>query len=432
MKVYEFLKTGFWVVTARLIGAILTFLMTLFFARWLGLEQFGAFTLGLAILTITTVLARWGTDQILLKRASINWNTSPSISKAYVRSTIKLIMITGGVLTLFLALGNTFISSWIFSKPELETILFYFAILIVPLSLNFVISESYKAIGRPVLGSYIQNVTLPFSAITIGYFFYSSKSFNIENSVIVYGLSVLISLTVTLFLWLFIYSNFKNRTIPLNIIFKKGWPLLIATSSSLIMSWSDMIILGIYANESEIGIYSAASRTILGIALVIVALNSLTAPKYAKLHHGGESKKLESLAQLSSLVFFIAIGLPSIVLTAYSIEVMGLFGADFESGNNVLIILVIGQFVSVTLGASAPLLTMTGKEHTLKTILLTVSVINIILSIFFVKLIGAEGVAYATTVSLMIWSMWSTVEVKKHLGFWLFSIKPNRLLPYKS
>jgi O-antigen/teichoic acid export membrane protein len=107
----------------------------------------------------------------------------------------------------------------------------------------------------------------------------------------------------------------------------------------------------------------------------------------------------------------------------YSEWFMGLFGAQYRTGAIILIILSVGQFVNVSFGSVGYLLSMTGRENSLRNIMLTSSAINIILSIIGVKLYGYVGVAYATAFSTILWNALSLIVVKRHLGFWTISLR---------
>ena len=65
---------------------------------------------------------------------------------------------------------------------------------------------------------------------------------------------------------------------------------------------------------------------------------------------------------------------------------------------------------------------MTEKERVVQKIVFTSAAINIILSLLFFQEFGTYGVALATTISIIIWNIWSMIEIKKHLGFWTINL----------
>ena len=184
------------------------------------------------------------------------------------------------------------------------------------------------------------------------------------------------------------------------------------------MAWSDIIILGIYASSEDVGVYAAASRTVMVTALILIAVNAVTAPKYARFYKDGDYTSIAKLAQASSIVLLLLVLIPTLILVFFSEWIMSWFGHDYTVGATVLIILAFGQFVNVACGSVGYLLTMTGREKKLRNIFVAAATLNIALSVLSVKYFGVIGVAYSTAFSVMFWNVWAMIEVRKHLGFW--------------
>ena len=93
MLMKDLLQKGFWTLLARSLGAGLMLSMTILFARWLGASDFGLFSLGLTIMTIMSVIALWGNDQIILKQVGIHWKQNNDTAKGYIVSALMLVLI---------------------------------------------------------------------------------------------------------------------------------------------------------------------------------------------------------------------------------------------------------------------------------------------------------------------------------------------------
>ena len=195
--------------------------------------------------------------------------------------------------------------------------------------------------------------------------------------------------------------------------------MLLISSGSIFLLWSDILILGLMGSALDVGIYSAASRVVGATSLVIVAINSITSPKYAKFNQESEISEIKKLANNSfKITFFIGI-IFMLILVLFSESILSLFGHEFIIGKNILIILSIGQAFNISLGSVAFLLTMTGNEKIMQKIMLSSAIINILLSILLFQLLGAVGIALSTTISIAIWKIWALLVVKKKLGFWV-------------
>lgn len=418
MEIKELLQKGFWTLLARSLGAGLMFLMTILFARWLGASDFGLFSLGLTIMTIFSIIARWGTDQVLLKQVGAHWETEPEIAKGYIVSVIKLVAIISIALTFIVTTLNEAIANYIFNKPEFSEVLFWFGLMIVPFAINYTIAEAYKGTGKPVLSSYLQNVITPFVAIVIvGILYFSSHSTLITISQS-FALGIIISLLISISLWKRIHHQTLKTSIAIKQIIKEGWPMLLITSGSLIITWSDILIIGLWGTPEEIGIYSAATKTVMITSLILIAMNSITAPKYAFLYKKGDLKGLKQLAKNSSKILLLLVLFPTAFLLFYSESIMSWFGNEFIIGSTVLMILTIGQFLNVVAGSVGYLLTMTGHEQVMQNIMFKTAMLNIVLSVILMHIYGSIGVAIATSVSFAIWNFWALYTVRRKLNFW--------------
>lgn len=422
MEVKELLAKGFFTLLLRSIGAALLFVMALVFARQLGAEEFGMYSLAFTVVTITAVIGRFGMANIALKQISAHLLDQPKVSKGYFKGTLRLTVIVGALSSILIYLCSPWLADTVFSKPELEVSMVIFSFAILPIALLFVYGEAFKSYGKTLLATFGQTVLAPATTLVIIGVLIVFELVNLQSIIA----SVIAGFLVAVF-WFYMWSRSLVKdtcydSIGYLTLIKQGWPMLLASSGSLVMAWSDMIILGVYSNESDLGIYSAASRTVLVTGLILAAMNSITAPKFAAYYKSGDLEGLKKLTHLSSAILLVLVTIPVAILLIYPEWIMALFGSEFIAGASILIVLTVGQFVNVACGSVGYLLSMTGKEHAFKNILLTTALFNIALSLILVNHYGVFGVAIATSISIMIWNIWSMIEVRRHLGFWTFGL----------
>ena len=420
MKVKDLLQKGFWVLLARSLSAGLMLLMTILFARWLGASDFGLFSLGLTVMTILGVIARWGADQVLLREAGIHWETDPEIVKGYTVSFIKLVLVVSLIFAISTLILNEYIAIYIFNKPEFSEVLFWIGPMIVIFSVNYIMAEAYKGIGRVVLSVYLQNIIGTFSAILLGILLYYLEKISLISITQSLAVGALVALIASTFFWNKIFKTIAKTNIAYTKILKEGLPMLLITSGGLIMAWTDIIIIGIFGTTQELGIYSIASRVVLATSLILVTINSITAPKYAKLHRVMDINGLKKLAQSTSKILVSLIAIPAILVLNFSESILSWFGGEFTEGALILTILFVGQVVNISCGSVGYILSMSGKERIVRDITLTSAMLNIVLSLILVQNFGAHGVAIATAISMTVWNIWATVEVNKCFNFWTF------------
>jgi O-antigen/teichoic acid export membrane protein len=60
------------------------------------------------------------------------------------------------------------------------------------------------------------------------------------------------------------------------VLLSTGLPLFWVASINLVMTWTDILMLGIWADDTSVGIYGIVSRTAMLVGLVLIAVNRAT------------------------------------------------------------------------------------------------------------------------------------------------------------
>jgi O-antigen/teichoic acid export membrane protein len=187
----------------------------------------------------------------------------------------------------------------------------------------------------------------------------------------------------------------------------------------------DIFMLGIWVNSAEVGLYSAAAQIASTMLLLLVAINTVVAPKFSELHVQNRKRELEAIAR-SCALFSTALGLPVYLLfLVFPDSIAGLFGAEFRSASLYLIILATGQFINIATGSVSMLLMMTGNERTLQNITAATGLMNIVLNAALIPSWGAAGAAIATAISVACLNIACLFMVYRKL-----SIRMIPFLPY--
>jgi O-antigen/teichoic acid export membrane protein len=179
--------------------------------------------------------------------------------------------------------------------------------------------------------------------------------------------------------------------------------------------WAPTIFLGVWESNENIGIYSAANRTAMLTSFVLVAVNSIAAPKFAALYQEGDIDALGSLARNSTKIM-VLLASPALLLFFMLPEwVLAIFGQEFKQGSTVLIILALGQFINVVTGSVGYLLMMSGYERLMRNVLFVCMFISIILNILLIPNYGIIGGALAAALVISIQNLIAMTLVYKKL-----------------
>ncbi len=116
-----------------------------------------------------------------------------------------------------------------------------------------------------------------------------------------------------------------------------------------------------------------------------------------------------------SLVDFCSIGCDRFMFDDFSQSILSIFGAEFVVASWELKILVLGQLIDVLCGSVGYLMIMTGHQNQSFMVSGCCVLINLVLNAIAIPLLGTLGAAIATAFTLIVWNIWMSILVVKHL-----------------
>jgi O-antigen/teichoic acid export membrane protein len=197
---------------------------------------------------------------------------------------------------------------------------------------------------------------------------------------------------------------------------KVALPLLLIASFAVVLSQTDIVMVGAILGKRQAGLYTAASKTSAVVGLVLVSVNAIAAPTFASLFAQDRQDALASLAtRVAHWIFWPTLAI-SVVLTVAAKPVLGLFGSQFVSAHWILTVLLIGQLINAAAGSVGYLMTLTGHQREAAWVFGWVALVHIALNAIAITLFGTIGAAIATTISLSLWNIWLHTLVVRRLG----------------
>jgi len=213
------------------------------------------------------------------------------------------------------------------------------------------------------------------------------------------------------------YSNFS---IPVSQMLKTASPMMLSSSIYLLITWIDTIMIGIYLNEADVGIYNVAVRVSGLVAFGLAAISSISAPKFSETYNNGDHLGFKKVVHESSRLIFLSTLPIIIILLFFNQYILLFFGDEFIAATGVLYILLLGQLSNTFSGSLAFILQMTGNEKIFRNVLTLGLIINVVLNIILIPRSGIIGAGIASASSLVVWNILSLVIIKKKFGFWTF------------
>lgn len=214
-------------------------------------------------------------------------------------------------------------------------------------------------------------------------------------------------------LWKWWKSLPSKEEISRSDILKTSLPMMVTSISLVIMNQTDIVMLGMYSDTAEVGVYQVAFRLARLVPFGLMLVNMIIGQKIAQLYYAGEKEKLQNILRLwSSISTIFGIG-ACLIFIPFAGFWMNMFGNEFVGGAILLQILCVGQLVNAGAGSVGIYLNMTNRERTLQNIVLVTALLNIILNFLFITHLWAIWCALASTISLIWWNWIITWQIRK-------------------
>lgn len=399
-------------------AAFIAFFMTLAITRTLSTEQSGLFLLAIAGLSVLNVIFRFGLDNVVLRKISAE---DSHVGLQAMTTGLIWITIACFPFVLLCSIFSEFIADQLLSKPAFAPILAISIWALPSMALFMLFAAGFQAFHRVIATTFFQNlgVSLLFLLSFFLFWYFSPEKLSAVLAAQIYVASTVMVFVIAIFMWhRQIDGDWRRVVFKDTELLNASFNLWTATSMSMAVQWSGILMAGAFVISSDIAYLSAAQRTANLASFALVVVNMVVAPRYARLWHEGNVDEMRRLAKWSTRGMLLLV-LPIIVVILFIPElIMGLFGDGYEKGAILLSIMAIGQFVNVATGSVGYLLNMSGHERDFRRVTMFAGPLTIILSYFFIIQWGVLGAAIATAVGLSLQNIGALFMVRKRLGFW--------------
>ncbi len=203
-------------------------------------------------------------------------------------------------------------------------------------------------------------------------------------------------------------------------------PIFVVEGFYLLLTYVDILALEHYRSPDEVAVYYAGARLLAIVAFVYFAIAGATTHKFTEYHVSGNSDRLASFfAETIKWTFWPSLAVCAAIL-AFGKPLLGLFGANFESGYAVMFILSVGMLARAAVGPAERLLNMLGERKQCAAIYAGAFSINLALCVALIPRFGIEGAGIATSTALVIESIMLYLVAKRRLGFHVFILGGGR------
>jgi O-antigen/teichoic acid export membrane protein len=412
----ELVRHSFVALIMRIAGAIIAFAMNVVVARLLGAEESGYFFLAVTFATLLATVGRVGADQTVLRFVSIygsenKWNTVHAVMRKIMSwSVVPLLAITAIV-----CMSSELIANYFFHKPALAKPLFFTALSMPLFAAYNVYGMALQARKKVLFSVAALKVLTPFFLILIIFIWRPETSM---QTAVYYLVSCGLNLLFAFYWWKkMVPAASEKETFDSAALWKSSGPLWVTAIMNVITTWGGQFIAGIFTDASDVAQLSVCRNTTVLISFILMAVNNVSAPRFAVMYKQGDMAGLKKYAiKTTRLMSLVALPITA-VLWIFPEWILSLFGEDFLGGAQLLRILATGQLISVCSGSVGYLLNMTGHEKDMRNVMVVNASLSIILALILTPLLGAVGSALATALAVASTNLMAIGFVKKRLGF---------------
>lgn len=375
----------FWQISFTAIG----FLSTMYFAHTVGASILGSYFLFLAYYGIFSMVTDGGFGGAVIKRISEGEEPNTYFSAYFI---LRLIFTITGILILlvfkdyFVDLNNSGIFAWML-------LLLFISAIAGPIS-SGVAGKGKMGIRNTCEGiSNISRVMIQIPAIYLGY----------ETAGLVGGMVAGVILAAMIEFRFFDLHLVRFKWKHIKSLFVFSFWLFLTSSGVLVFSQADTIFIGYFMNVENVGIY----RVILQFTgIATFSSNALRMTLWPRVSQWGKAKELDLVEESLSraISYSLVLAIPVLVggILLGDRLLYSFYGADFAQGYYVLIILLAVQVVNVfqyffTMYLDA----LNHPKESFKVTAVGVGA-NIALNIILIPLIGINGAAIATLVTMTL------------------------------
>lgn len=418
----ELVRGGVSGVAVRIMAVLAAFLSSVLLVRLMGAADFGAYAFILSLGTLLALPVQAGLPTLILRETARaetkqDWPAMRGIWRWAIAiiGLMSAVAVAGGLLT--------FVFAGAFFAEDMRWSILLATLLVLPLALNGFGASALRGLRRIFTAQFPSEVLRPLLlmgfAATVA--LTSVLPLNSRVAFLCYlAASVLAFVVAAFLLWKAIPDEyFKERTTRFE---HRPWlrslfPLSIMSGLLVINQNTDIMILGMFRPNEDVGLYkvavSAAALLIFGLS----AVQMICMPYVVRFHAQKDKRRLQFLSLVASLA---SLGLTLPLFVAFFFwgeDILGVvYGDEFRAAATALTILCFAQVMNSFFGIVWPLLVMTGYERCGMWGLFAASLVNVGLNIVLIRPYGIEGAAVATGASIIVWNVLFWILALRRLG----------------
>lgn len=390
------IKNAIWLIGGKVIQMLLSLVVGIMSARYLGPNNYGLIHYGTAWITFFVSVSNLGINSVIIK----DFIDHPNDQGEALGSAILLRFISS-ILSVFVIIGCVIIMNdnepLTIAVVALQSFGLVFNIFEI---LNYWFQSQHKSkitaiatlIGYIVTSLY-KIILLIFEKDIRWFAFASSVDYIVMAGV----------------LWIAYKKNngpsLKFSFHKANSLLRSSYHYILSSMMVAIYTQTDKVMLKEMLNESEVGYYSTASTICSMWVFILAAIIDSMYPTILKLHSNNRDGFVRKNKQLYAIVFYISCIVSIIFLLFGDYGILLLYGDAYSPAGTTLKIVTWYTAFSYLGVARNAWIVSEGKQKYLKYMYCGAAILNIVLNLLFIPTMGASGAATASLITQIFTSI---------------------------
>jgi len=416
------------------IGKLLAFATQPVLARLLGVQFYGFYTAGVALINGLQILSRFGMENGVVRYVA---HYREHEDAARVRGTIVMALLfpiaLSVVLSAVLFFGAGFLadSGWLKENgATMVGVLRAFAFVLpffVFMSMTAWATQGFQTV---TYAAYIQQLIRPgLFLVFVGVCYVLGA--RVVGVIAAYALAMFLAGLAGLYYLRKLFPDLFDRrahtAFETKALFGVSVPMSITQGAQYLNNFSAILILGVFAAGAPVGIFNAAARTATFLTAVRFAFSGIFSPIISGLYARQDLDEMGRLYKDVSRWIFTGAFALFLVIVVFAPEVMGIFGSAFGAGVAALIIVAVAQLYSSSVGPAPRMLAMTGNQNFAMIATSVAAITGVIVSFILIPRFEVLGAALGMATAIIVENTGTMSAVKWRLGYWpvnLMWLKP--------
>jgi O-antigen/teichoic acid export membrane protein len=402
-RIYELGNHSMIVLIGNIIGKVLSLFMMFIFSRFLGAQTYGDYIFVMSFIYMIVLVPQLGINTGLI--SFLSRKTIDDVSKqSYVSFSFLITFVAGIILYGIVLSFDEFILQTVLGNFD-EKQLFYFLtplIVLFPLqrlSVSVLLAHKqfkYSTIIKDLVVPLVRLIVVVIIVLGFEKLDYSAMI----TSIYIFTITVFVILFVKVFKEGYI-GRLKKDTNHLALL-KYSLPLFFTGIIIVLADNIDKYMIGMIIGTKDIGVYLVAVQVGILSMYALGPITTVLAPSISEMYHDRKFIELNMVYKtISKWMVMIALIVAGFIVV-YPKDILSLFGSEFIDGYNVLIAFAMGYVVISLFGPVGTINAMVGnqKQHLIANIISIV--FNLVANWILIPLIGINGAAIATILSIVL------------------------------